>query len=345
MTKQHRELIGILLALLIVALAIYIVQRFIPSMLWAAVVASITYPLYERWLRVCRFHSAWAATSFTGVVSIALVIPLIWMGSILVHEAQVFINYLIHLNNKGLGAPLALKNLPMIGREIDAFWKAHFSEPGGIRDYLSSLNLSLVPVSYYAKKIGTSVLHRSFQFGFMLLSLFFFYRDGEKWIEQVHKVGDVCLGERWQTYAMKLPSTLRGTLNGTVVVGLGVGIIMGLVYMVLSFPAPALAGFATAVSAMIPFVVPFVFGIVALILWLTGSLLKAVIVLVIGTIVMFIADHFVKPVLIGGTTELHFLAVLFGILGGVEAFGLIGLFLGPVVMVLLMILWRELQHP
>ena len=58
---------------------------------------------------------------------------------------------------------------------------------------------------------------------------------------------------------------------------------------------------------------------------------------------MFVADHFVKPVLIGGTTQLHFLAVLFGLLGGVETLGIIGLFLGPMVMVLFMTLWRELQ--
>jgi predicted PurR-regulated permease PerM len=59
---------------------------------------------------------------------------------------------------------------------------------------------------------------------------------------------------------------------------------------------------------------------------------------------MFIADHFVKPVLIGGTTRLPFLAVLFGLLGGVETLGLIGLFLGPMIMVLFMTLWRQLAE-
>jgi predicted PurR-regulated permease PerM len=72
-------------------------------------------------------------------------------------------------------------------------------------------------------------------------------------------------------------------------------------------------------------------------------MIGAIIVLVWGTLVMFVADHFVKPVLIGGAIELPFLAVLFGILGGVETLGLLGLFVGPLVMVLFMTLWQEPQ--
>ena len=152
-----------------------------------------------------------------------------------------------------------------------------------------------------------------------------------------------CLGGRWSHFSAQLPKTLQGTVNGTVLVGFAVGLIMGLIYCFLGFPAPTIAGFFTSLAAMIPFVVPVIFILVAGFIWLSGSLIKAIILLAIGTIVMFIADHFVKPVLIVGTTKLHFLAVLFGLLGGVETLGLIGLFLGPMIMVLFMTLWRELQ--
>ncbi|HAU2070115.1 TPA: AI-2E family transporter, partial [Legionella pneumophila] len=126
-------------------------------------------------------------------------------------------------------------------------------------------------------------------------------------------------------------------------VGIGVGILMGICYALVGFPAPTLTGFITALAAMIPFVVPIVFIIVALILLSVGSLIGGIIVLVWGTLVMFVADHFVKPVLIGGAIQLPFLAVLFGILGGVETLGLLGLFLGPMVMVLFVTLWQEPQ--
>ena len=139
------------------------------------------------------------------------------------------------------------------------------------------------------------------------------------------------MGKRWFRYAEKLPKALRATVNGTIVVGVGVGVLMGLCYGLIGFPAPTLMGFVTAFAAMIPFVVPIAFGIVALILVFNGSMMAAVIVVISGTIIMFIADHFIKPVLIGGAIKLPFLAVLFGILGGVETLGLLGLFVGPII--------------
>lgn len=67
----------------------------------------------------------------------------------------------------------------------------------------------------------------------------------------------------------------------------------------------------------------------------------AVVVAALGFIVVFVAEHFVRPVLIGGSTRLPFLLVLFGILGGAETFGLIGLFVGPALMTVLTMLWAE----
>jgi predicted PurR-regulated permease PerM len=84
-----------------------------------------------------------------------------------------------------------------------------------------------------------------------------------------------------------------------------------------------------------------VFGAAALVLLAAGSVVPAVVVVVAGFVVTFVADHFVRPALIGGTTQLPFLWVLLGILGGVETFGLLGLFLGPAVMAALILLWRE----
>jgi predicted PurR-regulated permease PerM len=60
---------------------------------------------------------------------------------------------------------------------------------------------------------------------------------------------------------------------------------------------------------------------------------------------VFVADHFVRPVLIGGSTRLPFVWVLLGILGGVETFGLLGLLLGPALLAVLIALWREIAAP
>jgi predicted PurR-regulated permease PerM len=79
----------------------------------------------------------------------------------------------------------------------------------------------------------------------------------------------------------------------------------------------------------------------ALWLFVQGATMWAVVVAALGFIVVFVAEHFVRPVLIGGSTRLPFLLVLFGILGGAETFGLIGLFVGPALMTVLTMLWAE----
>ncbi len=343
MNKNHKELISIGLTIGIVALAIFIIHRFIPSLVWAAIIVIATYPLYVRWEQFFGKNKNLSALLFTLILGLLFLLPVSWLVSLLVKELQLFINYLQVINREGGKAPNFVRHLPAIGQELVTYWDANVGKPGNVRHLLSNLHLSLTPASYYIKQIGFNLAHRSFQLGFTLLTLFFFYRDGNKLFQQINEIGEYCLGERWFRYADKLPSALRATVNGTVVVGLGVGVLMGICYLGVGFPAPTLTGFITAFAAMIPFVVPVVFTVVALILLSSGSLVGAIIVVIWGTVVMFVADHFVKPVLIGGAIKLPFLAVLFGILGGVETLGLLGLFVGPIIMVLFVTLWQEPQ--
>ena len=106
-------------------------------------------------------------------------------------------------------------------------------------------------------------------------------------------------------------------------------------------PHPALFGALTGILAMIPFGAPLVLAVAALTLFVQGGIGFAIGLFAFGMIVVFVADHFVRPVLIGGATRLPFLWVLLGILGGLETFGLLGLFLGPAVMAALNSLWRD----
>jgi len=77
------------------------------------------------------------------------------------------------------------------------------------------------------------------------------------------------------------------------------------------------------------------------VLVISGKAIGGLVIVVAGAIVSFIADHFIRPALIGGATRLPFIWVLLGILGGVTAWGLLGLFIGPAIMAALMLLWRE----
>lgn len=331
------------LTIAVVLMTLFIVHRFIPSLVWAGIIAIATYPLYQHWQRFFLQHKNTSAFLFTTLLTLLFVAPVSWLVSVVLKDLQIFLNYLQILNRHGGDVPPFFQDIPFFGKEVVAYWNKNLGEPGHIKHLISNVHLSLTPVSYYAKRISLNLAHRGFQIGFTMLILFFFYRDGDSILRTINQVGESCLGERWYRYAKKLPGALRGTVNGTIVVGIGVGFLMGLCYALVGAPGPTLLGILTGIAAMIPFVVPVVFAIVALMLWSHGSLLAAFIVLAWGTIVMFTADHFVKPLLIGGNISLPFLAVLFGILGGLETLGLLGLFVGPIVMVLFITLLQESQ--
>jgi predicted PurR-regulated permease PerM len=343
MNTNHKELLSILVTGFIVLLTLIVVHRFLGCMAWASVLGITTYPLYKKWRRYFGKHKQLSAFLFTFLIFILLLIPISWVVTVLVSETQIFINYLQNMNTQGQEAPNWLTELPFIGKNIKDYWHLKLGHPGDVLNFLSNLHLSLSHTSYVAKQVGTIFAHAGIKLGFTFLTLFFVYRDADRLLPQIQKVGLNCFGERWSRYADQLPSALRATVNGTILVGLGVGLLMGICYKLLGITAPTLLGFVTAFAAMIPFVVPIVFFFVAISLLAASKMWAAIIVVSWGTIVMFVADHFIKPVMIGGAIELPFLAVLFGILGGVESMGILGLFLGPIIMVLFVTLWNESQ--
>jgi predicted PurR-regulated permease PerM len=112
-------------------------------------------------------------------------------------------------------------------------------------------------------------------------------------------------------------------------------------YLVTGVPYPLLSGAITIVCAMIPLGAWIAFSTASLVLLLEGNSGPAAGMFAYGAIVMLIGDNFAQPMLVGGAARLPFLATLIGILGGLETFGLIGLFLGPVIMAAMLFVWKE----
>lgn len=344
MTQNHREFISMLLTLTIVGLSLFIVHRFIAPMIWAAIIAIATFPLYQRFEKRFNGYKNASAFLFTVILSCLIILPICWLITVLIKEFHLFVTYLIHLNLHGDEAPLWMNNLPWLKKEFLSFWNDNIGKPGGLKDILSHGNeYFITPASYYLKQIGVSLAHRSVELGFSLVSLFFFYRDGQILTKQINVVGEYCLAHRWRRFSRRLPQALRSIVNGTIVVGMGVGTLLGFGYWILNFPAPVLMGFVTALAAMVPFFSPFVLGVVVFIFLMKSAFISALAILVWGSFVIFLADHLVKPLLIGGAVRMPFLAVLFGILGGLETLGFLGLFIGPIIMVLFITLWQEAQ--
>jgi predicted PurR-regulated permease PerM len=131
-------------------------------------------------------------------------------------------------------------------------------------------------------------------------------------------------------------------VNGTVIVAIVEGLLIGIAYLLAGVPSPILFTVLTIAFAMLPFGAWAAFTVAALTLLVGGgSGLAAFAVFAWGAVVMLGGDNFVWPKLVGGAARLPFLLAFVGIFGGLASFGLLGLFLGPVVMAALLTIWRE----
>jgi predicted PurR-regulated permease PerM len=133
----------------------------------------------------------------------------------------------------------------------------------------------------------------------------------------------------------------KAVVWGLVATAVGQGIVAGLGYWWAGLQAPLLLGAITALVALIPFGTPFTWGSIGVWLILTGNTVAGVGLLLWGALVVSWVDNLVRPMVISSATRIPFLLVMFGVLGGLAAFGLVGLFIGPVILAVLMAVWRE----
>jgi predicted PurR-regulated permease PerM len=343
MNETQRDIIGIAFSLTIIGLAAFVTHRFFLPLAWAGILCIATWPLYEKLLPILGKRPIPAALLLTLAMAAAFVIPALLGLRQAIEQAPLMAKFIADANNNGIPPPDALSRIPFFGQHIQDWWLATLSQPHGLSHLFSEDSVSRFrSAREILRTLGTQLVRRLVDFAFSFLCLFFFYKDGHALQRQLAGVGSRWFGERrWNRYVKNVPSAIRATVNGLVLVGLGEGMLIGIGYAIAGLRSPALWAALTGILAIIPFGAPIAFLSAAALLAANGNTAAAMLIAVWGTIVLFIADHFIRPTIIGNATRLPFLAVLFGILGGVEMLGLVGLFIGPVVMALFITLWHE----
>ena len=318
---------------------IWISASFIPALIWAGVIAVAIDPLYARAeLRWPGGRRAWLPAIATFLIAALVLAPLTVAVVEAAREARTVIAWLADARANGLAQPEWVQHMPFAG-EISNWWQNNLSTPEGTALQLDRVQGTLLGGN--SAIVGRNLIRRSVVFAFTLIALFFLLRERDSFVEQLKAGGLRLLGGCGERIGAQLIRSVRGTIDGLVLVGIGEGAVMAVVYLIAGVPHPILLGLLTAVAAMIPFGAAVMFGIASLMLIGQGAVGWAVAVFAIGMVVVGIADHFVRPFLIGGSTRLPFLWVLIGILGGVESLGLLGLFVGPATMAVLILLWRD----
>ena len=188
---------------------------------------------------------------------------------------------------------------------------------------------------------GDGVFHLFLTLLFMLIALFFVYRDGASFTRQIDLLGERILPIRWERISRVVPATISSTVTGMTLIAIGEGIVLGIAYWIAGVPSPVTLGVITGVMALIPGGAPLSFTLVSIYLLASGSYFAGIALFVWGAVELFIVDKTVRPRLVGGPIKLPFLPTFFGLVGGVKTMGFLGLFIGPVLMALIVSIWRE----
>ena len=232
--------------------------------------------------------------------------------------------------------PVWLTGLPLVGGWIAEL--PRYLEPGAIEEWLRD-NVRLVQdlLLQTAGRVGRNVLKT----GVALLALFFFLRDGDEIVRQIRAAARNLGGETVERRLEAVGGTVRAVVFGLLVTAAVQGVLAGVGYAVAGVPAPVLLGIVTGVLAVVPYGTAVVFVPASLWLLFQGEPVAGVGLLLWGMLVVASMDNLLRPLFISGAIRVPYLLVLFGVLGGLGAFGLVGVFAGPVLLSALFALWRE----
>jgi predicted PurR-regulated permease PerM len=325
-------------ALLLFAGGVFTLKEFLPALAWTVIFGIALLPLFRRVAaRFPRHRRELLPALFVLAVVLVFVVPVVMIAIPLASDAHDASQWVGQVEQNGVPTPDFLNHLPDSGKLI-SLWQNNIGQPGQISALTKG---AFKGGGAHVAKIGQETVHRLVLLGFMLLGLFFLLRDAESVAKQLQVGSRRAFGAAGEDIGRQIINSVHGTVNGLVLVGLVEGVLLGVAYLVAGVPDASLFGLLTAILAMVPYGATVAVVVVGGVLLVSGSTVAAIVIIVLGVIVAFIADHFVRPVLIGGATRLPFIWVLFGILGGISAWGLSGLFVGPAIMSALILLWRE----
>ncbi len=338
---QRILLFGLLFILIF--LGYDILKYFIVPVLWACIIAYMTWPVYKRILRIFGSNRPTLSASLMITLVILIVgIPLTFAIFILQHEGRnLYIDLQRQMSSGHLTVPDLIRDLPIIGKEISRTVNEINADPTTLSQNIGAW---IQGHMNYGKFILNEITKNLVKLSFAIMSLFFFYRDGQMILAQVSKALEMLIGPRIHHYLDTISETTRAVVYGVGLTAVAQSILAGISYFVADVPNPMVLTIMTFLLALIPFGPPVSYTAVSLWLFSKGHTVEAIGVMAWGVCVVSTADNVIRPLVISGATKIPFLLIMFGVLGGLASFGLVGLFIGPVILAILLAIWREWLH-
>ena len=340
LTRQTwmRRLIVAALLVGLLLLAFTVLQPFIVPVIWAVILAYVTWPAHERLVRLFRGQRGPAALVMTILLATLIIAPIVWLVVLVQTEVVHAYREITTLLSRGIRLPDFILDLPLVGDWLRD-WLARISANPDelLTEIRGFLDRSSGEFGGIVGGVGRNVV----KLVIALLSLYFMFRDGHVLAAQSIRGLHQFLGSRVDHYLVAIGDTVKAVVYGLLLAALAQGTLAGVGYWFAGLDAPVFLAALTFLVALIPFVVPFMWGGASLWLLVNGETGAALGLFVWGVTAVSWIDNIVRTLVISGATQIPFLMVMFGVLGGLTAFGLVGLFIGPVILAVLVAVWRE----
>jgi len=325
---------------------LYVLKPFLPAILFAAAVVISSWPLYLRLLRAMRGRRSLAALTMTLSLTLLVIIPLAIVAYNLADDvATTFGQLRYSIEHGALVPPGWIRDLPFVGGTLDVYLR----ELVASRDQMLALaQRMLEPARHYLMAGGLMLGTGVVQMSLAAFVSFFLYRDGQALIAVTSSMMAKVMGEGAQSVSDIISQTTRGVMYGLLGTALAQALVAAIGFALAGVPAVPLLSVLVFVTSLVPFGPPLIWGSAAAWLFGQGSTGWGIFMVIWGTVLISGVDNVVRPMLISRGTSLPFLLTLLGVLGGVIAFGFVGMFIGPVLLAVgysLMSEWTGTRDP
>lgn len=321
------------------ALATWVAFPFLTPIAWAFILAVAEWPLVRRVLARWPARPGAVAVGFALATGLLVILPLSFAAVSLAQESQAAFAWLQHAQHYGVPAPSWLGGLPLVGAPVSRWWQAHLANASGTSAIVTMLSSGSALA--WMRSAAAEVARDSLLFLITLVLLAAILARGEPLAAKAQTLAARMFGGFGEDFVDRMTQAIRSTVNGTLLVSFGEGALIGCGYAIAGVPQPILFTILTITLALVPFGAWAAFGLATLILVGSGSTVAGLLLFIGATIVMLVGDNVVQPAAIGSAVKLPFILALIGAFGGLAALGLVGLFIGPVVMAALLLVLEE----
>jgi predicted PurR-regulated permease PerM len=348
--KPLDQVLGVGALLLLAVGCALTLWPFLSALLWAAVICFSTWSVYSWCERALGGHRGLAAALMTLLVALVLVAPFAAIVATLADSIVSFLTTAASVLEQGPPTPPRwVAGLPLVGESLAFYWESFVHNAPA---FITELKTLIGPATDLAVASGAMLGGGLLELGLSVFISFFFYLHGRRMAAYVREIAERFAGPRARRLVKVVGATVKGVLYGMIGTALAQALVAAIGFWIAGVPQPVLLGFLTFVLSFVS-AGALVWGLVALWLLGQGNFWWGIFVVTWGLLLISSIDNFLRPYILGKTSNLPMVLGFFGFIGGILAFGFVGLFLGPTLLAVgynLFLEWRaaeaeERRHP